>query len=461
MRVALLTEAGPSFGFGHFGRCAALYDEFELRGCSPTLCVRGCDSLPVGLVESRRVTFGEWIDCPLDATSGCRVVVVDSYHAPREVYEALSDHRAGLWIDDEARLDYPPGIVLNSGITSRRSMYPTDVGVLYLLGAAYHPLRAPFRRSPGRRFDRLSRAMVVFGGTDVRSLGRQMAHALSGVVDDVDLVTDCRTAEAMAAAMRAADVAVSAAGQTVFELAASGTPTIAVVAADNQRDGAEGWRRTGFAVVSGTWRDRDIVQRVLNSVKETADPQRRQRAALAGAALIDGQGAARVVSKCIAMARASGLRMREARATDSEAVLGVSNDPTVRMASFCARTISPSRHDGWFRRRLEDPDTVFLVLEDDSGIMGQVRYQLVGNEAEVSISLASRLQGEGLALPLLERSIRELAERRGSVEHVVAKIRPDNVLSQKLFSNDGFEPSGRTEWDGKAALRFVRRLRRG
>ena len=56
------------------------------------------------------------------------------------------------------------------------------------------------------------------------------------------------------------DLAVSAAGQTLYELAQMGVPTIAIQVADNQKDNIEGWLKAGFIHFAGEWDDAKLVE---------------------------------------------------------------------------------------------------------------------------------------------------------------------------------------------------------
>jgi spore coat polysaccharide biosynthesis predicted glycosyltransferase SpsG len=95
--------------------------------------------------------------------------------------------------------------------------------------------------------------------------------------------------------MARADLAVSAGGQTLYELARCGTPTIAFCAGPDQAHNVRALDLAGAVVDAGTagspgWLDRlaDAVRRV------SADDALRTSLSRAGRRLIDGRGADRV-----------------------------------------------------------------------------------------------------------------------------------------------------------------------
>ncbi len=107
----------------------------------------------------------------------------------------------------------------------------------------------------------------------------------------------------MRAAMRKSDIAISAAGQTLYELARMGVPAITVCAADNQARNLEGWRKSGFVLYAGEHGDRKLFDRLSACMTKLASPAKRCKRSILGQSLVDGEGAKRVAEKVIAEAR--------------------------------------------------------------------------------------------------------------------------------------------------------------
>ncbi|NNG03459.1 MAG: hypothetical protein HKM95_05085, partial [Inquilinus sp.] len=105
----------------------------------------------------------------------------------------------------------------------------------------------------------------------------------------------------MAAAMASADLAVSAAGSTLWELAFMGVPTLALVAAEGQRPAAAAYGAAGLGDVidllaaDGEARLGPAIATLLG------DAERRRTIAARGRAAVDGQGAARVCQRIEAL----------------------------------------------------------------------------------------------------------------------------------------------------------------
>ena len=120
---------------------------------------------------------------------------------------------------------------------------------------------------------------------------RDRAATDRGVLDGIEVV---RAPDDVGAVFDQADVAVSAAGSTVWELCAMGIPAALVQVADNQQDVARPVADRGAAVFVG---EAPVEREALDSALDVlADP--RPRAILSSAALelVDGLGPRRVLN---------------------------------------------------------------------------------------------------------------------------------------------------------------------
>jgi spore coat polysaccharide biosynthesis predicted glycosyltransferase SpsG len=90
------------------------------------------------------------------------------------------------------------------------------------------------------------------------------------------------------------DIAVSAAGQTLYELAATGTPTVAVKVADNQSGNFLSFAERG-TVLPVTFNTADQVRESLSEAlrRLLSEYDLRSRMSEAGQRLVDGKGARR------------------------------------------------------------------------------------------------------------------------------------------------------------------------
>jgi spore coat polysaccharide biosynthesis predicted glycosyltransferase SpsG len=100
--------------------------------------------------------------------------------------------------------------------------------------------------------------------------------------------------------MLKADLAVSAGGQTLYELASVGCPTVAVRIASNQDGQLSVFEEAGFLRIVGHGNLSNIVETICEVVKTLlGDSQTRVAMSAAGQRLIDGQGALRVAQRIV------------------------------------------------------------------------------------------------------------------------------------------------------------------
>jgi spore coat polysaccharide biosynthesis predicted glycosyltransferase SpsG len=110
-----------------------------------------------------------------------------------------------------------------------------------------------------------------------------------------DGVAELRSPARMVDALQAADLVVTAAGQTMLEALCAGTPCVAVAVVDNLERQLAVVARAGAAAAAPLDGVADTVARLV------ADAPERERLAAAGRRLIDGFGALRVAGLVAAL----------------------------------------------------------------------------------------------------------------------------------------------------------------
>jgi len=92
------------------------------------------------------------------------------------------------------------------------------------------------------------------------------------------------------------DIAISAGGQTLFELARIGVPTIAVTVANNQKLNIKSLLDIDFIEYVGNWNDRNFYFKLNQTIKKLKNFHLRKRKNIIGRKLIDGYGSVRVAN---------------------------------------------------------------------------------------------------------------------------------------------------------------------
>jgi len=326
MQVYIITEGSRNIGFGHITRCISLGQAFTERQIYPEFIING-DKDVEGLLKDYPYHLFDWLENEnklFDSLKKADVIIVDSYLADIAFYQKVSDLlKVALFVDDNKRLKYPKGIVLNGAIYADKLGYPWDEKTVYLLGTRYIPIRKDFfnvEDKPIRKI--INTVMLTFGGHDFRSMTPKILRVLSeyypkiakkvvvgkGFVNlkEIEQNKDSNTeiifnpnAEEMKNIMLESDIAISAAGQTLYELARVGVPTIAIAVADNQLSNTEGWNKAGVVEDAGWWEDKNILQNIAVSFEKLSDFDVRKNKRDLGRSFVDGKGSLRVADYII------------------------------------------------------------------------------------------------------------------------------------------------------------------
>ena len=324
--VLILTEGGNRFGFGHIARCTALYQAFEHRGFHPRMVINGDGHVPAFTtgMKSDMLCWLDYSHLKNLLSSDPDVVLIDSYWAPDHVYRFVSETgRAAVYLDDYRRLSYPPGFVVNGAVHAEQFLYPSREGVVYLLGEQYMPLRAVFWDVPRRTHrETVKNILLTMGGSDMNQVtplcyqamkaeyptvkktvvlghGYVPGPELKAQADDQTEFVSALDARQMKARMLEADLAVSAGGQTLYELARCGVPTLAVCIADNQSANVRWLHHKKVIEYCGRIDNPELVANLRLGLKNFRDKALRQRRAESGQTCIDGQGAIRIVDTVV------------------------------------------------------------------------------------------------------------------------------------------------------------------
>jgi UDP-2,4-diacetamido-2,4,6-trideoxy-beta-L-altropyranose hydrolase len=324
--LALLPDSGPDVGLGHVSRCVALGTAAAALGARVSLLVaedvRAAALVGAAGLETLAITGGVNGAAAIERVRQAEpdIVVVDSYRAPPGLFVALRATAAEVVaVDDLADRPLPVDVVVNGGVAAETLPYRRVAGIRFLLGPRYALLDPCYAEAPAlRAADRVRRVLVSLGG------GRHEAHlrlALAALEDtfddsvDVDVAVGCADVRQLAVArtsrprvtiqadepglrelIKAADLAVSGAGMTLYELCATATPTVMLCMADNQRPNFEAFERAGAALGAGAAGDAGLAASLRAALRRlAADSALRAALGARGRALVDGRGAERVV----------------------------------------------------------------------------------------------------------------------------------------------------------------------
>lgn len=331
MEVCILTEGGKGIGLGHVMRCLALFHAFKAKGVRPRLFINGDRSVENILDDSVRgaVSWLKYPDRIFSSVKSAKIWIIDSYLMGRTFYKKIASRAENpVYIDDYRRMSYPRGVVVNGSIYAEKLPYPRTAGVTYLLGSQYALLRRDFWCARTKRINaEIKNIMITLGGSDPKNMTPKILRFLynafphlnkkvifnkgfndvSGIMKNSDNKTRLiyqPAADDIKRIMLEADLAISAGGQTLYELARLGVPTIALCTAANQKTNLKGWTKAGFIEYIGWYYQKKLLDKMEGAIKKLAGARARRKRSNVGKALVDGRGALRVAEMLLSRKKA-------------------------------------------------------------------------------------------------------------------------------------------------------------
>lgn len=241
--LLILTDGGGGIGFGHLVRCLAIKDAWKYE-------VRLLAHMAEGMLPPDGVEIFDWLNQPEKLSkfsSESTIVLVDSYRPNKNYFLLLKGlFKFVVVLDDYNRITYPVDLVICPGIYGEDMDYNNQT-CISIGGAKYVVIRPNILAAKQISVSKdIKSILVTFGGSqsDKRLYQRAIeliefsgynAVVVTGndklaqeIVSKFSKIYGRLDAATMAEVMASVDMAVSAAGQTLNELAWLGVPTFSI-----------------------------------------------------------------------------------------------------------------------------------------------------------------------------------------------------------------------------------------
>lgn len=267
---------------------------------------------------------------------GIKKLLLDSYFVTSLYLQELRREVTTFYLDDVNAFEYPVDAVINYNVFADAKQYPyalapdaekgCNAGKTSLLaGPCYAPVREEFGICYKGAAAEVKDIFLSLGGSDAFNLSAKIVTSLRKKLDcNIHVVCGPfniykeelralakgesgvyvhENVKEMWLLMQQCDLAISAAGSTMYELSVAGLPVVTFSFVENQRKIAEGFDREGAGISVGHYQpetEEEFMERLIYCVNTLVnDKKMREELSDRAVALVDGKGAGRIAKAVI------------------------------------------------------------------------------------------------------------------------------------------------------------------
>lgn len=265
MKIAIRADGGNEIGMGHIMRTLVLAKELSKTNEVFYICridnpitkkyKAGINKVKDSGFQIKLINENCVIEDLKDINAD--LLITDSYDVDKLYFdETKKMFRITGYIDDVKELDYyNVDFIINQNIYAKDFIYKTNANTQLFLGSKYILLRDEFRKIKANNLNRYVRnILITVGASDINNITYKLLNCLKNLNyyfhvivgsgfnkinnlidlekqnDNIKLYFNAN----MSDIMQKCDVAISACGSTLYELAICKVPTLGIVVADNQ-----------------------------------------------------------------------------------------------------------------------------------------------------------------------------------------------------------------------------------
>jgi UDP-2,4-diacetamido-2,4,6-trideoxy-beta-L-altropyranose hydrolase len=314
LNIGIRAEGGSKIGMGHIMRTLVLAKELSLKNEVFYICK---DSMAnkSGIFKIKKSGFKVIIfkENILEILSNINIdiLITDSYDVSEKYFlETKNIVKYTVYIDDINSFDYPVDLIINQNINAEDFHYNQKYK---LLGLKYLMIREEFRNLPEKHINKYVKdIMITMGGSDtvnftktllewIKDLDFKFHIVIGPSFQDVNYFKSMHFSNMkfyfdanMVDIMKKCDIAISASGSSMYELLASGVPSLSVIMADNQISISKKLDDMNISE-SLSWYNKLNIDTFIDRLNNLCNNYNlRKKRSVMGQKLIDGFGARRI-----------------------------------------------------------------------------------------------------------------------------------------------------------------------
>ncbi len=331
--IAIRVDSNDIIATGHLMRCLSIADQMENKplfisseeSSRQFIMERGYECICLqNKYDEKELELQELLK--IIRIKGIHTLLIDSYEVTEHYLHVLHGEVQLAYIDDLIQFYYDVDMIINYTYKTEIVSYEkwNYSNVEFLLGSKFVPLRRQFLQKP-IKIDTVEQLLLTTGGTDKYHVILELIEALSnknyilhivlgkfyGDYDDLNQYTKknsniivYRDVKEIANIMKKCDMAISAGGTTLAELATLGIPTICFAIADNQLVGTKMYANDGLMMYTGDIRTEKakVKENIIRNIEYLAENKNvRKDMSNRMVEMFDGRGARRIAERLEAL----------------------------------------------------------------------------------------------------------------------------------------------------------------
>ncbi|MBW2975069.1 UDP-2,4-diacetamido-2,4,6-trideoxy-beta-L-altropyranose hydrolase [Candidatus Woesearchaeota archaeon] len=328
-RISIRVDGSNKGGLGHVYRCLALAKELRKEGFDIQFIMQDLDDVPEKIKEegfdvvkikkglNEREREEEFIE--ILRIKRTRLVIIDLLKIDYDFSDKIKE--LGIKIvslDILGKMRLNPDVIINrSIIEERHKNYNFNLCTKFYLGPRYEILDGDFgnaHRIKRKIHKKVRNVLLTLGGSDPKNLSPRVIEALDNPGLNINVIIGPAykntkqiedmlekskgsfkvfyNIKNMARFMLGSDIAITAGGKTLYELAATGTPALICCEVPHQVENAGAFEKRGSVINLGLYPSRKKIREMF--VQLSKNHRKRALMSKAGKKIVDGMGLKRV-----------------------------------------------------------------------------------------------------------------------------------------------------------------------
>ncbi len=322
-KVFIFTEAGIKSGLGHLTRCLALYDAFYECNVNPSIIING-DSSVIRFLDEREYFIHDWlsnINKFTDQINNDSIVILDSYNLNKFIINNFLISTKKIVLIDDNNINYLDNIslVINTSIYAHKLKYNYTKSII---GTEYCLLRKEFWNQTKKMYKQDKTILLLFGGSELAvKISKQIYKIITlnfPAIDKILIVPNninnnlnidkktkifvSPTFKETFELMKRSDIAITASGQTIYELLSLGIPSIVCSISDNQSMNEQILEEKKLVLSLGNVQNLDNIDdnKLISKLNKLINDRiLYESLSIKGQELIDGKGSLKAVTNLL------------------------------------------------------------------------------------------------------------------------------------------------------------------